>query len=56
MQRDEVEAPVTDWLQEAYAFSAVTPAKTARKSNRAPRPNITPKTKTKARRKAARRS
>jgi hypothetical protein len=56
MHRDEVEAPVTDWLREAYAFSAVTPAKTARKSDRAPRPNIKPKTKTKTRPKAARSS
>jgi hypothetical protein len=27
--RDEVEAPVTDWLREAYDFSALKAAKTA---------------------------
>src|SRR5438309_10814344 len=45
--RDEVEAPVTDWLQEAYAFSAVPAAKASAKANPAP-PKTKPKSKQKA--------
>jgi hypothetical protein len=44
--RDEVEAPVTDWLREAYDFSDVASAKpTARKSSGKPKskPRATPK-------------
>jgi hypothetical protein len=37
--RDEVEAPVTDWLREAYAFSAVAGVKPAPESDRAQRPD-----------------
>ncbi len=36
--RDEVEAPVTDWLLEAYAFSAAPPSKSGFGSKPAPRP------------------
>jgi Domain of unknown function (DUF5655) len=32
--RDEVEAPITDWLHEAYNFSSVAAAKTAKKRER----------------------
>ena len=32
--RDEVEAPITDWLREAYDYSGRTPAPTARSSKR----------------------
>ena len=32
--RDEVEAPITDWLREAYDYSGSTPAPTARPSKR----------------------
>src|SRR5262245_5003192 len=35
--RDEVEAPLTDWLVEAYEFSAVSPAKNESKSKRTPK-------------------
>jgi Domain of unknown function (DUF5655) len=35
--RDEVEAPLTDWLVEAYEFSAVSPAKAESKSKRVPK-------------------
>jgi hypothetical protein len=52
--RDEVEAPVTDWLREAYAFSAMTATNAAPKSVRAVRPGLKPTTKTKP--KARRRS
>jgi hypothetical protein len=40
--RDEVEAPITDWLQEAYDFSGAAgtrvPAKRAKPARRAPAP------------------
>jgi hypothetical protein len=52
--RDEVEAPITDWLREAYAFSAVPAAKVAPKSDRAAPPRTRPKTKQKANPKTAR--
>jgi hypothetical protein len=45
--RDEVEAPVTDWLHEAYEFSGVQASKLEAKSKPKPRP----KTKLKAARK-----
>jgi hypothetical protein len=32
--RDEVEAPITDWLREAYEFSAVAAAKAVKKRAR----------------------
>ena len=32
--RDEVEAPITDWLREAYDYSGSTPTPTARPSKR----------------------
>ena len=35
--RDEVEAPVTDWLREAYAFSDAEPPKAASRSKAKPR-------------------
>ena len=41
--RDEVEAPVTDWLREAYDLSAATSAKAAAKPKRTPRPAVKPK-------------
>src|SRR5215813_10136644 len=34
--RDEVETPITDWLQEAYAFCAVPPAKPSGEAKRTP--------------------
>ena len=37
--RDEVEAPVTDWLREAYAYSAAPASKAAAEANHAPRPD-----------------
>ncbi len=54
--RDEVEAPVTDWLQEAFEFSAAPAAKAAPKSKHAPRPDIKPKIKQKTKPNTARRS
>jgi hypothetical protein len=53
--RDEVEAPITDWLREAYAFSAAS-ATPAPKSHRAHRSHTKPKAKTKIKPKATRRS
>ena len=38
--RDEVEAPVTDWLREAYDLSDVTAAKTSTKKARAVRKTV----------------
>jgi hypothetical protein len=46
--RDEVEAPVTDWLREAYEFSVVAPAKEPPKSKRAPQLDAKPKRKQKS--------
>ena len=40
--RDEVEAPLTDWLREAYELSDVLASKTAAKSKPRPRPNSKP--------------
>src|SRR5437870_13908757 len=37
--RDEVEAPLTDWLREAYELSDALASKTAAKSKPRPRPN-----------------
>src|SRR5882762_7302375 len=37
--RDEVEAPVTDWLREAYELSDALASKAGAKSKRTPRPN-----------------
>jgi Domain of unknown function (DUF5655) len=42
--RDEVEAPITDWLREAYVLSEVIAPKAGAKSNPAPRPKAKPKT------------
>jgi len=42
--RDEVEAPVTNWLREAYELSATPASKAGAKSKRTPRPNRKPKT------------
>jgi hypothetical protein len=47
--RDQVEAPITDWLREAYEHSdtlSVRPAKTRRK----PKPRAAPRTKKAAKR------
>jgi hypothetical protein len=55
--RDEVESPLTDWLQEAYEFSAAAPqaARAATKRGRHVRKSPTRKTRAKAsRRKSAR--
>jgi hypothetical protein len=52
--RDELEAPITDWLREAYTFSAAPAPKAAPKS--AARQNTRPKTKHKPQPKRARRS
>jgi hypothetical protein len=41
--RDEVEAPVTDWLREAYGLSDALASKAGAKSKRTPRPNTKPK-------------
>jgi hypothetical protein len=41
--RDEVEAAVTDWLREAYAFADVGVSKPGAKSNLASRPRTKPK-------------
>jgi len=41
--RDEVEAPVTDWLREAYELSDALASKTGVKAKRTPRPNRKPK-------------
>jgi hypothetical protein len=41
--RDEVEAPVTDWLQEAYELSDVQASKLDAKSKPKPRPKAKPK-------------
>jgi hypothetical protein len=40
--RDEVEAPLTDWLREAYELSDALASKTAAKSKPRPRPNSKP--------------
>jgi|SRR6185503_18695459 len=42
--RDQVEAPVTDWLREAYAFSDARVSKPAAKSNPVFRPKTKPTT------------
>jgi hypothetical protein len=39
--RDEVEAPITDWLHEAYEFSAAAAVKAVKKSARRARPAVT---------------
>lgn len=58
--RDEVEAPLTDWLREAYAFSAVPASKAAARANRAQRPDAKPERKqqpeSKTKQKSARRA
>jgi len=54
--RDEVEAPITDWLREAYAFSDAPSSKTAKQSTSSSRPKPKAKTKTKAKPKRARRA
>ena len=41
--RDEVEAPVTDWLREAYELPDAPASKTGAKSKLSPRPNRKPK-------------
>jgi hypothetical protein len=43
--RDEVEPPVTDWLQEAYEFSGAAGATTKRATPKAKRPKPKPKAK-----------
>ena len=41
--RDEVEAPVTDWMREAYEFTAAPPPKASAQSKRAVTPKFEPK-------------
>jgi hypothetical protein len=46
--RDEVEAPITDWLREAYAFCEAPPAMAAKQSTSSTRPKAKPKAKAKS--------
>jgi hypothetical protein len=53
--RDEVEAPFTDWLQEAYEFSGAPPAVKAAKTTKTKAPRVATKAKTKPKLKKAKR-
>ena len=53
--RDEVEAPFTDWLQEAYEFSGAPPAATAAKTPKTKASPVARKTKPKPKLKKAKR-
>jgi hypothetical protein len=54
--RDEVEAPITDWLKEAYKFSATRAVKTSAEAKPTARPKMTPKAKNTSKPKTARRA